>query len=678
MPHYSLAKLRWVIAASLASTLCAQQPGTSNAIVERVGDTGFIELRTNSFQQLDARQKAVAYWLTQAAIAIDPIIYDQLSAYGIREKRLLENIVSHPAGIAPARFEAIRGYALLFWGNRGNHNENTSQKFLPGFTFDDLRQAALVAQKNGAFKTPYADLPPLATDADLERELSALRAPLFDPEFEPTLTAKTPPPGQDIVQASSNTFYRGVTLQDLKNVHEAFPLNSRVVKGADGTLREEVYRAGTPDGRVPPGLYAIYLKKTIAFLEKARGVADPPQAQALADLIRFYQTGDPTDWLQFGAHWVRNDTAVDFANGFIEVYRDARGAKGTSQSFVTVTDRPVTDTMTKLAANAAFFERAAPWDPRYKKESFQPPVVKAVEVLIETGDFHVTTIGDNLPNENEIHEKYGTNNFLLLGSSHALSAAVGGMLDEFAASPEEVRRVRQFGEQAEDLLTAMHEVIGHGSGKLSDRLKSGSASYLKEYYSTLEESRADLMAMWNVWDPKLKELGLVGDQESVARAMYDNQARVSLTQLRRILRGNTIEEDHARGRALVANFVQDKTGAIEQVRRDGKAYVRVKDYQRMREGVGMLLSELMRIKAEGDYAAIKALVDTYGVHFDPGVRDEVVARYRQLNLPTYYAGVNPELTARFDASGNVTAVDVGYPRDAVRQYLAYGRMYQPR
>src|SRR5262245_23754341 len=658
MPHSLVGKFRWTRAIALASTVLAQQPPAPNAVIERVGDTGFLELRTTSFQQLDLRRQALAYWLTQAAIAIDPIIYDQLSAYGLREKRLLEAIVGHPAGIAPDTFQKIRSFALLFWANRGNHNENTSQKFLPAFTSDELQQAAVAAHKAGAFASAYADLPPLETEADLTREISALRASLFDPAFEPTITAKTPPAGQDIIQASSNTFYRGVALPDLKSFQDAHPLNSRVVKGADGALREDVYRAGTPDGRVPPGLYAIYLKKTIAFLEKARAVADPPQAQAIADLIRFYQTGDPKDWLTFGADWVRDDATVDFANGFIEVYRDARGAKGTSQSFVTVTDKAVTDTMTKLAQNAAFFERAAPWDPKYKKDTFQPPVVKAVEVLIETGDFHVTTIGDNLPNENEIHEQYGTKNFLLLGSSHALSAAVGSMLDEFAASPEEVRRVRRFGEQAEDLLTAMHEVIGHGSGKLSDRVKDGAAAHLKEYYSTLEESRADLMAMWNVWDPKLKELGLVGDQESVARAMYDNQARVSLTQLRRILRGNTIEEDHARGRALVANFIQDKTGANEQVRRDGKAYVRVKDYERMREGVGMLLRELMRIKAEGDYAAIKALVDTYGVRLDPAVRDEVVARYRQLNLPTYYAGINPDLTARFDANGNVTAVQI--------------------
>ena len=669
---------RILLVVGLAVPLSAEQPAAKpTPLVERVGDTGFIQLDAPSFDQLDARNKALAYWLTQASIAIDPIVYDQLSQYGVREKRMLEEIMAHPSGIPVETLGKIRQFALLFWGNRGNHNENTSQKFVPTFTVDDLKAAAMKAQANGAFKSGYADLPPLSTPDALQRELDALRPPLFDPNVEPTTTAKTPPAGQDILQASSNTFYRGVTLQDLKGFREQHPLNSRVVKGAGGAIHEEVYRAGTPDGSIPPGLYAVYLKKAIEHLEKARALADPPQAQVISDLIRYYQTGDPKDWLQFGADWVRNDAVVDFANGFIEVYRDARGAKGSAQSFVSVTDKKVTDVMTKLAKNAAVFEQAAPWDPKYRKQTFQPPVVKAVEVLIETGDFHVTTIGDNLPNENEIHEKYGTKNFLFQSSSHALSSAgAAKTLAEFAASPEEVRRVTKYGAEAEDLMTALHEVIGHGSGKLSDRVKGGAEPYLKEYYSTLEEARADLMALWNVWDPELKKLGLVVDQDDVARAMYDNAARVSLTQLRRIQKGNTIEEDHARDRALIANYVKDKTGGIEQITRNGKTYIQVKDYQKMREGVGMLLRELMRIKAEGDYDAIKALVDKYGVHFDPALRDQVVARYKQLDLPTYWAGVNPELTAQTDAKGNVTTVRIAYPRDALKQYLAYGAMYR--
>jgi dipeptidyl-peptidase-3 len=671
---------RTLLAITLTCMVVAAQSDQS-PLVERVGDTGFIQLQADSFSQLDARQHALAYWLTQAAIAIDPIIYDQLSPYGIREKRLFEGILGHSSGIAAEPLGKIRDFALLFWGNRGSHNENSSQKFLPAFTFDELQQAALKAQANGAFKTGYADLPALADANALQRELVALRASLFDPNVEPTITAKTPPPGKDIIQASANTFYRGVTLEDLKNFKERYPLNSRVVKEANGTLREEVYRAGTPDGRVAPGLYAVYLKKANEYLDRARGVAaqfDVAQAKAISDLIRFYQTGEPAEWLQFGGDWVRNDAAVDFANGFIEVYRDARGAKGSSQSFVTITDKPVTNAMTKLAQNAAYFERKAPWDATYKRQDFKPPLVKAVQVLIETGDFHVTTIGDNLPNENEIHEMYGTKNFLFLGSSHALSAAsAGGMNREFDASPEEIQRAQKYGQDADDMLVAMHEVIGHGSGKLSEKLaKGGAGPYLKEYFSTLEEARADLVALWNIPDPKLRELSLVRDQDEVMKAMYDSAARVALTQLRRVQRGDTLEEDHMRGRQLIEQFIADKTGAIEQFDRGGKTYIRVKDYAKMREGVGLLLAELMRIKAEGDYSAIKALIDRYGVHIDTKLRDQVVARYRLLNLPTYWAGVNTELTATLDARGNVSSVKISYPRDAVGQYLAYGKMYE--
>lgn len=611
--------------------------GAKQVLVERVGDTAFIQLEAESFKLLTPQQKALAYWLTQASIAIDPIIYDQLSAYGLREKRLLEGIMVYADGIDPQAMAKIAEFTKLFWANRGNHNELTSQKFLPGFDYEQLRQAALVAQRNGAFRAPYGDLPPLATPAKVTREVEALRASLFDLTFEPMSTAKTPSGGKDLMQANSNTFYEGVTLNDVKDFQERYRLNSRVVKGPDGKLKEVVYRAGTPDGKIPPGLYAAYLKRAVECLEKARRYADPRQAAVIADLARFYQTGEFADWLRFGTDWVQDDAAVDFDNGFIEIYRDARGAKGSSQSFVTVTDKPVTDAMVKLAHNAEYFEAKAPWDAKYKRQSFRAPVVKAVETLIETGDFGVITVGDNLPNENEIHEKYGTKNFLFTGSSRALSEAAGNAsVREFAAGTEEIERHIKYGDEAEDLMTALHEVIGHGSGKLSERLTGGAEPYLKEYFSTLEEARADLMALWNVWDPKLESLALISSQEEVAKAMYDSETRAPLVQLRRIPRGDTLEEDHDRDRQLIVRYIEDKIpGSIEQFTRDGKTYVRVADYQKMRQGVGMLLAELMRIKAEGDYEAIKALVDRYGSHFDPALRDQVVARYRQSTcLPT--------------------------------------------
>jgi dipeptidyl-peptidase-3 len=656
----------------LAISLFAEQP---KALVDRVGTTGFIQLRAESFRTLDPRQKELAYWLVQASIAIDPIIYDQLSAYGLREKRLLEEIAAHPTGIDASKLKLILDFAKLFWANRGNHNENTSQKFLPEFTLDDLQKAAAQAFANGAFRTPYADLPALASD-QVTREVLDLKDPLFNPDFEPMITAKSPRGGKDIIQASSNTFYGpGVTLADLTNFKAKYPLNSTVVK-VNGHLTEQVWRAGTSDGSIPPGKYAVFLKKANECFQRAKAVAEPAQAKVIDDLIRFYETGDPADWLTTGADWVRNNATVDFANGFIEVYRDARGAKGSSQSFVTVTDQPLTATMNKLAENAAYFEDKAPWLDIYKKKSFTPPVVKAVEVLIESGDFQVSTIGDNLPNENEIHEKYGTKNFLFTASSRAFDEAAGHKsIQEFGASPAIIARNLKYGQQAEELLTALHEVIGHGSGKLSARLSGGSEPYLKEYQSTLEEARADLSAYWNIWDPKLKELGLVEDQDEVAKAMYDSAASTMLQQLRRIPKGDTIEEDHQRDRAMIANYIMDTSGAIKMITSHGKTYVMVVDYKSMHEAVGKLLAELMRIKAEGDYDAIKILVNKYGVHFDPKLRDQVIARYKTLDIPSYWAGINPQLTAAFGKDGAVTGVDIAYPKDAVRQYVLYGSMY---
>lgn len=635
------------------SSLLAESP-----LVERVDTTAFIQIEAKSFNSLSPQQQALAYWLNQSAIAIDPVIYDQLSRFGLRQKRLLEAVVSNKAKVDPAIYGRVLDFTKLFWANKGNHNETTAQKFLPKFSADELKRALEQAGHK-----------------DLVSEVDALAPSLFDAEFEPLITAKSPSAGKDIIQSSANNFYFGVTLADLKNFTERYRLNSRVLKEGS-KLVEQVWRAGTPDGNVPAGLDPQYLKKANESLEKARGYAGPAQARVIADLIRYYQTGEYKDWLQFDADWVQDNEPVDFANGFIEVYRDARGAKGTSQSFVSITDQSVSTAIGKIAANAQYFEDHAPWDARYKKQGVKPPIANAVETTIETGDFHVTTIGDNLPNEDEIHAKYGSKSFLFFGSSHAITEAAGfGGIDEFAASPEEAARDKKYDIEAEDLLTEMHEVIGHGSGKLSPKLTHDAGFYLKEYFSAMEEARADLMALWNVFDPKLKELGLISSDE-VGRVMYDGAARVMLTQLRRIPKGDTIEEDHERDRQLIARYIMDKTGAIAMEDRNGKTYVYVKDYKKMREGVGMLLAELMRIKAEGDYDAIKALIDKYGVHFDPRLRDQVVERYKKLNLPTYYAGINADLNAQLDAAGKVTKVEIRYPRDYVKQQLSYSAMVQ--
>ena len=653
----------------------ARTGGAASSLVERVGSTGFLQLEADSFSKLTAREQALAYWLSQASIAVDPIIYDQLSRYGLREKRLLEALVSHPEGIKPEVMTKIVAFTKLFWGNKGNHNDTTAQKFLPDFTFEELQEAGAQAMRNGLhIGDPYGTGKPINTEADFVGEITDLKPALFDPNFEQTVTAKSPQGSSDILQASANNFYAGVRLVDLKGFHERYPLDSQLAK-INGKLVERVYRAGTPDGRIPPGMYAQFLGKAVECFEKARAYAEPGQDKVIDDLIRFYRSGEPEDWLRFGASWVQNNANVDFANGFIEVYRDARGAKGTSQSFVSITDQRVNALMLKIADNAQYFEDRAPWDAKYKKQGVKPPMAKAVETIVETGDFHVTTVGDNLPNENEIHEKYGSKSFLFTGSTRAFAHAVGyTSLEEFAYSPEEIARAKKYGDEAEDLETALHEIIGHGSGKLNPKLTHEAAYYLKEYSSTLEEARADLMALWNAFDPKLQELGLISSPDE-AKAMYDASARVALTQLRSILKGDTIEEDHQRNRQLIVNYIIDKTGAIARVERDGKQYITVRDYDKMHQGVGLLLAELMRIKGEGDYEAIKALVDKYGVRFDTAVRDQIVARYKKLNLPTYWTGINPMPEAKLGSNGEPVTVTISYPRDYVKEQLGYAAMY---
>jgi dipeptidyl-peptidase III len=660
---------------SAAAAPAADPQSAQSSLAARVHDTGFLQLTADSFNGLTADQKMGAYWLYRAAIAIDPIAYDQNSADGLREKHLLESILTHPAGVDPVVLKKITDYTMLFWGNHGNHNANTSVKFLPDFTSAELRAAAEQASKNGAV---------LGSTTGLARELEELEKPLFDPAFEPMLTDKNPANGADPLVASSNNFYSGVTLKDLIGFTEHYALNSRLTM-QDGKLVEDVYRTGTtgaatlqpgavpPAGTVPPGRYARELGLAIRDLQQALRYSPPQQTKVINDLIRYYQTGERSDWIRCGIDWVQDKTNPDFSNGFVEVYKDPRGMKGAIQGFVSIVDTKLNPLMTGFAANAGYFEQRAPWDDKYKNPNPKPPIVNAVEMLAETGDFGVSTTGDNLPNEDEIHAKYGSKSFVLTASLRALTSAVGNASSgEFASTQAEKDRAMQYGDLAGNLFTAMHEVIGHGSGKVGPKITREPAFYIKEYYSTLEESRADLMALWNFWDPKLIQMGVMPNDD-VAKAAYDSEARSALSELHEVPTGDTIEEDHRRGTQLIVNYIRDKTGAIQPVEQDGKVYLVVTDYAKMRQGVGMLLAELMRIKAEGDYDAAKALITQYGIHFNTAWRDQVVARYKTLDIPNDWAGINPDLELRRGAGGKMD-VTVSYPRDMVKQQLAYTKI----
>jgi dipeptidyl-peptidase-3 len=641
----------------------AASPAAQSSLAARVRDTGFIQLTSDSFAGLTSDEKMDAYWLYRAAVAVDPIAYDQNSADGLREKHLLEAILTHPNGIDPGVAKRIAEYTMLFWGNKGNHDTNTSEKILPEFTADELRAAAEQASKNGAR---------LGSATGLVRELEELNKSIFDPEYQPKLVQKNPPNGEDILEASSENFYSGVTLKDLVGFTEHYALNSRLEK-QDGMLVEDVYRAGTPDGTVPPGKYARELGLAIRDLEQAVKYAPLQQQKVINDLIRYYQTGERADWIRTGIDWVRDKSNPDFSNGFVEVYKDPRGQKGAIQGFVSIVDEKMNKLTTGFGANLGYFEQRAPWDDKYKNPNPTPPVVNAVEMIAETGDFNVGTIGDNLPNEDEIHEKYGSKSFVLTGSIRALNSAIGNSVsEEFLATQEEKDRARQYGDLGENLMTAMHEVIGHGSGRVTAKVGHDPEAFIKEYYSTLEESRADLMALWSFWDPKLLEMGVMPNTD-VAKTEYDAEARAALSQLHEVPTGDTIEEDHRRGTQLIVNFIRDKTGAIQPVEHDGKVYLQVTDYAKMRQGVGMLLAELMRIKAEGDYDAAKALITKYGIHFNTAWRDQAVERYKKLDIPEKWVGINPDLVLRRGPGGKMD-VTITYPRDFAQQQLEYSRI----
>jgi dipeptidyl-peptidase-3 len=655
-----LRRLPLALASLCAAALLAQPAQAPSPLVGRIGDLGFLQVEAPSFAKLPLRQKLLAWHLYRAAIQLDPVFYDQMSAYGLAAKRLLGALAERPERLPEASRQAIVEYATLFFANRGNHNETTGEKLLPRFTYDDLARAAEEARSHGA---------PLGSREQLARTLEELRAPLFDPKYQPQLTVKNPPAGEDILTASSNNYYQGVKLADLKGFTEAHPLDSRLVE-RDGRLVEEVYRAGTPDGKVPPGLYARELAAVDRELEAAADLADAAQAKVLRALVRFYQTGDLEDWHDYNVLWLRNDATVDFASGFIETYRDARSTKGSAQMVVAVVDQRLQPLMRKLAANAVYFERKAPWDEKYKKLDVKPPVGKAIETIVATGDFGVTTIGDNLPNEQDVRERYGTKSLLLTSSINAINATRGAKVSvEFLPNADEPELYAKYGTWADNLHTALHEIIGHGSGKVA--VPEDPHVYLREFYSTLEELRADLVAYWNIYDPKLAELG-VPDVREVGRELYRQVARAGLTTLKNYPTGDSAEEDHDRARLVVTNYLLE-AGAFERLQKNGHWFIAVKDYDKAHAAVGKLLAEVMRIKAQGDYEAGKALVNKYGVHFDPAMRDDVIARYRKLDLPIYHSGVFADLKPMEDKAGKVTGMAISYPRNLLAQQLEWAR-----
>jgi dipeptidyl-peptidase-3 len=629
-------------------------------LLERVEEAAVVQLYADGFEALPRDQKILIYHLYQAALAGRDIYYDQRYAHNLEMRDVLEEIVTHAEGIPADSFAEILRYTKLFWINTGTYNNLTARKFVLKTTPEAFADAARIAAKNGARF-------PLAAGETVDAMLARMRPLFFDADFEPMVTAKTPPPGTDILQASANNLYADVSMADLEGFEEGYALNSRLVK-RDGAIVEEVYRAG--------GLYDKYIREIMRHLEAAIPYATEPMAKALRALIRFYETGETADRIAYDIAWVQDrDSPVDTINGFVEVYMDARGIKGAWEALVYYVNPHKTAGIRKLAGAAQWFEDRMPWADEYKKQNVRGVSANAIDVVIETGDSGpVTPIGINLPNDQTIRELHGSKSVSLSNANQAYDkSTVPEFRREFAWSAEEAERAEKWSSVAGELTTDLHEVIGHGSGRVAEHLQGNPQNVLKEQYSALEESRADLVALYFVPDPKLVELGLVdeADHDEIVRAEYEGYARNALVQLRRVREGSQIEEDHMRNRQMIVGWLMANSRAIEMRRRDGKTYYVAVDVKAFQEAVGRLLADVQRIKAEGDYEAAKALFETYGVHFDPALRDEIVARVERLQMPSYTGFVQPRLEAVRDDRGEITDVAITYPLDLKTQMLEY-------
>ncbi|MBM3820252.1 MAG: peptidase M49 [Acidimicrobiia bacterium] len=617
-------------------------------LLERIDDVAVVQLYADGFASLPLGDRILVWHLYLAALAGRDIYYDQRHRQGLEMRDVLEAILVRGRGVDARVLAEIRRYTKLFWINTGPYNNLTARKFVLNVTRDELAAAAAAAGVS-------------------EERVDRLAPMFFDADVDPIVTSKSPGPGQDILQASSNNLYAGVASADLAGFRERHGLNSRLVK-RNGALSEEVYRVG--------GRYDREIRRIIGHLEDAIPCATPALADALRALIRYYQSGEDADRVAYDVAWVRDrDSPVDTVNGFVEVYLDPRGVKGAWEALVYYVNAEKTRAIQTLAAHASWFEAAMPWEPRFRKADAAGVTARAIDVVVETGDAGpVTAIGVNLPNDQAVREACGSKSISLSNVTEAHERSTPeAMRTEFSWDDAEAERARRWGAFAQELSTAMHEVIGHGSGRMADGVAGAPQQYLKECFSAIEEARADLVALYFLADPKLVELGLVtaADHDEVVRTEYEYYARNALLQLRRVRHGTQLEEDHMRNRHLIVSWLMAHTNALERRRRDGKTYFVLVDARAFREGAGRLLAEVQRIKGEGDYAAATRLLDTYAVHVDPALRDEIVARADALSLPSYTGFVMPRLEARYDGDGRIADVEISYPGDLETQMLEY-------
>lgn len=640
---------------------------------EQFADLQMLRYRVDGFDSLSLTQKKLIYYLSEAALSGRDILWDQNGKYNLRIRKTLEAIYTdYPGPRDSEDFRAFTVYLKRVWFSNGIHHHYGCDKFKPGFSEAFFREAVgLIAPDR------------LPLDAgQTAHELCNLLVPiLFDPKVMPKRVNQTDGEdllqtsacnyyGPDVTQAEAEAFYNGMKKAD-DPCPVMYGMNSRLVK-RHGQLEERVWKSG--------GLYGAAIDRIIFWLKKAADVAEnEQQARVLQTLIEFYRTGDLKTFDKYTILWVQETQAqVDFTNGFTETYGDPLGLKASWEGYANFKDLEATARTEKLSANAQWFEDHSPVDSRFKKANCKGVSAKVIKAAILGGDLYpASAIGINLPNSNWVRAEYGSKSVTIGNLTDAYNKAAhgNGFQKEFVIDEETQQLLDRYQDTCDDLHTDLHECLGHGSGQL---LPGVDPDALKAYGATIEEARADLFGLYYLADPKLVELGLTPNAEAYKAQYYGYMMNGLLTQMVRIERGKDIEEAHMRNRALIARWTYEQGKAervVELVVRDGKTYVRINHYERLRQLFGALLREIQRIKSEGDYAAARQLVESYGVKIDPVLHEEILTRYQALHLSPYKGFINPVYTPTYGADHEITDVRVEYGEAYDAQMLRYSRDY---
>lgn len=638
---------------------------------ERFADLQLLRYRLNGFEDLSLRQKTLIYYLSKATIFGRDITFDQYGKYNLRIRKMLEVIycdetIPHES----EDFRALEIYLKRIWFSNGIYHHYGCEKFKPDFSEAYLQD---VLGKVDARKLP------LSEGESVEEMCRELFPVIFDADVLPKRVNKAD--GEDLICTSACHFYEGVTQQEAEEFYDrmkqedpdkdtpiSYGLNTTLVK-ENGQLKERVWKAD--------GLYGNAIRHIIYWLKKALDVAEnDAQKSYIARLISYYESGDLNVFNQYCIEWVgEHDSSVDFINGFIEVYGDPLGLKGSWEGLVEYIDKEATHRTQTISNNAQWFEDHSPVDDRFKKAVVQGVSANVICAAMLGGEeYPSTAIGINLPNADWIRAQYGSKSITISNITDAYNKAAkgSGFKEEFVNDVETLQLIEKYGDICDDLHTDLHECLGHGSGQLLPGVDPDS---LKAYGNTIEEARADLFGLYYIADAKLVELGLTPDMEAYKSQYYTYMMNGLMTQLIRITPGHQIEEAHMRNRALIAHWCYENGDAIRFVKHDGKTYIEITDYVQLRSLIARLLAEVQRIKSEGDYEAARQLVETYAVKVDAELHQEVLDRYQKLNLAPYKGFINPMMLPVLDEKGDICDIQLNYSESYAHQMLRYSSEY---